>query len=399
MTIAGNLRTMSLADIMQWMSSSHKTGTLVIDGSKYTSKVYFRRGNVVAVGSDNPREMLGCYLVGWGYCNESELEYMVELQDHAKVMLGELAVSLGHLTRHQLDEMIIAKTRECIFDLIMWDEGEFRFLDSELPDRTFVEVDLEVSQFLFEGYRQKDERRRMREVIPSSLHIPILISMPDDLNDADMAVALQMDGRLSVHELAWHNHLPEFQVLKLAYDCTNKGVVQIQEPDETKDAPGLSDSPWLELEADIGDRLRRGRYLDALKLLNNARSKYGNENRFNRWLRSMFSLLEEALEEEPINVEDILEPAIELSDLVNLECDPAEGFVLSRISGAYSLEQVLNQLPGENLDNRLIIHNLRRRGLIKIRQATSVRRFKDRAAGRLDEVTEWPEDQPFSLDE
>ena len=282
---------MSLADIMQWLSTSHKTGTLVIDGPKYTSKVFFRRGNVVAVGTDNPREMLGCYLVGWGYCSESELEYMVELQDHAKVMLGELAVSLGHLSREQLNELIITKTRECIFDLIIWDEGEFRFVDSELPDRTFIEVDLEVTQFLFEGYRQKDERLRMREVIPNAQYIPVLISMPQELTETDLAVVLQMDGRRSIHELAWQNHTPEFKVFKLAYDCAKAGIVQIQEPDTSKDAPGLSDSPWLDMEADIGDRLRRARYVDALKLLNNARSKYNNEVRFDRWLESMFSLL------------------------------------------------------------------------------------------------------------
>ena len=74
MTIAGNLRTMSLADLLQWLSASHKTGTLVVDGTSHTKRLIFRRGDIVAVSSDNPREMLGYYLVGWGYCSEEDLE-------------------------------------------------------------------------------------------------------------------------------------------------------------------------------------------------------------------------------------------------------------------------------------------------------------------------------------
>ncbi len=238
MTIAGNLRTMNLADIMQWLSSNTKTGTFIIDGPRYTKKILFRRGDVVGVASDKPREMLGYFLVGWGYCTEEELQSMIEMQDHFRVMLGELAVNLGHLTKQELEYVLQVKTRETVFDLITWDHGDFRFVDSELPDRVSIEVKLPVMSFLFEGFRQRDERIRMREVIPSGEHVPVLIAPPDGFNEEEMAILHQMDGRRSIADIALANRLAEFDILKLTYTCVEAGLVQIQPPAKDPKLPG-----------------------------------------------------------------------------------------------------------------------------------------------------------------
>jgi len=373
-TIAGNLRTMSLADIMQWLSSNTKTGTFFVDGPRYTKKILFRRGDVVGVASDNPREMLGYFLVGWGYCTEDELRNLIEMQEHLRVMLGELAVNLGHLTHQELEKLLIVKTREAIFDLITWDHGEFRFADSELPDRAFLGVQLPVMTFLFEGFRQRDERLRMRTVIPDGEHIPILIAPPDGLDQESMTILHQMDGRQSIADIALANRLAEFDVLKLTYSCVQSGLVQVQPPTGQSEVPGHSASPWLHCEQEVRDLVDRGRLLDALKLVNSVREK---SDRAQGWSDGMFHLLESTMAETQVADADILETAVELADLVNLECDPAEGFVLSRVNGAYSMEDILKQLPGSALNNRIIIHNLLRRGLVKARSATSVRVFRD----------------------
>lgn len=376
MTIAGNLRTMGLADMLQWLSSSHKTGTLVVDGAAYTKKIFFRAGDVVAVASDNPREMLGYYLVGWGYCTEDDLRYMVEMQDHFKVMLGELVVKLGHMNKEEFDHLLLVKTKETIYDLIMWEEGEFRFIEAELPDRDFLEVQLPVTSFLFEGHRQRDERLRMRTVVPDPGCIPILVAPPVDLQDADTALVMLMDGRRSVEDIALESRVPVFDVMSLCYRFVTSGIMQIQPPEGERHVPGQSDAPWLESAGEIEDRLRRERYLDALKLLTSVRDKYSDDPEAQRWAEGMLGQLQVELDKNPIRNSAILEPAVSLGDLVNLECDPAEGFVLSRINGHYAMEDVLAQLPGSRLQNRVIIHNLYRRGLVKVRDATSVRRYR-----------------------
>ncbi len=376
MTIAGNLRTMGLGDLVQWLASTRKTGTLIIDGPEFTKKIYFRQGDVVAVASDNPHEFLGHFLVGWGCCTSAEIEAMIKTQDSKSAMLGELAVERGFVTAEELQAVVTAKTQETLYDLIMWDSGDFRFIESELPDRVFQEVPLPVTSFLFEGHRQRDERRQMIDLVPDTAVVPILIALPDDLDEADMALVTHMDGRGTIEELALSNRRSVFDVLKLVHRCVQSGLMQVHSSGGTATLSDQIAAPWTATERNVMARLERGRFLDALKLVNEALEKYATDQAVHTWASSMFSRIEHALNDEAIEGSDILELGIELNDLVNLDCDPAEGFVLSRITGVYTIEEVLKQLPDSDLNNRVILHNLIRRGLVKPREATSVKRFQ-----------------------
>ena len=55
MGIVGNLRTMQLEELLQWLSLSKKTGTLEINGGKTGKKVFFRDGLIVASSSARSR--------------------------------------------------------------------------------------------------------------------------------------------------------------------------------------------------------------------------------------------------------------------------------------------------------------------------------------------------------
>ncbi len=383
MSITGNLSTMPFADLVQWVASAHKTGTLVIDGATYTKKIYFRRGYLIAVASDNPREMLGYYLVGWGYLLEEDLRYIVEMQDHFQVMLGELMVLLGRLTREELDFVLRLKSEETIYDLILWDEGNFRFLDNELPQREFQEVQLHIQHFLFEGFRQRDERQRMSDIVPDALHIPAIVAEPDasQLNPVERSILAKIDGKRSIEELSLACRVPEFDVLAFVYQAVREGYMAIYPPDEERSGlatPGKSLPPWQESLLEIEDRVSRGRLLDALHLLTSLGDKYGEFPEAIDAARSLEERIAEVLDGSPLGATVILEPAARLDELVNLNCAPAEGFVLSRINGFYAVEEVLAQLPGPTLHNRVILHNLLRRGLIKVRESTAVSRFHSR---------------------
>ncbi len=376
MTIAGNLRTMGLGDLTQWLASTQKTGTLIIDGPEFTKKIYFRQGDVVAVASDNPLEFLGHYLVGWGYCTSADIESMLKTQDSKPAMLGELAVENELITAEELRIIVMVKTQETLYDLILWDSGDFRFIEGELPDRAFQEVPLPATTFLFEGYRQKDERRQMIDLVPNTTVVPILIAFPEDLEDTDMALVTQMDGRGTIEELALSNRRTVFDVLKLVHRCVQSGLMQVHSSGGTSTLSDQIAAPWMAAERNVMARLERGRFLDALKLINEAQETFAPDPAVKTWASSMLSRIEQALNDETIEGSAILDLGIELDDLVNLDCDPSEGFVLSRITGVYTIDEVLSLLPGSNLNNRVIIHNLIRRGLIKPRDATSIKRFQ-----------------------
>ena len=378
MAISGNLRTMPFFDLMQWISLAHKTGTLVIKGTRFTKKVLFHDGSIAAVTSNNPREHLGYYLVGWGYVSEDELQDLLEMQKKFNQMLGELLVKTGRLDREQVDYLVQVKTEETIYDLVLWNEGEFLFLDDAQPRRDFKELNLPVEHFVFEGARQADERRRMLALIPDSGYVPRVTQALDtsQLSEVGLAIVAQIDGKQSIEEIALHCRLPEFPVLAFVYQGIVNEVFDILPPPEQPHAiPGFVRTSWHDLVREAETSIAMGDLLEAYRQLAALRQRYAGISDAEEAAAAVEGEIVKELEQIPMSPTMILELALAPADIVNLKCAPEEGFVLSRINGIYTLPQVLALLPGPKLYNQLIIRNLLQRGIIKLRESQAVVRF------------------------
>ena len=55
MSITGNIKTMQLAELLQWLSQSQKTGTLVFDNGQVEKRVFFRDGMIISSASTDPK--------------------------------------------------------------------------------------------------------------------------------------------------------------------------------------------------------------------------------------------------------------------------------------------------------------------------------------------------------
>jgi hypothetical protein len=375
MAVSGNLRTMPFPDLMEWISMGRKTGTLVIKGQRYTKKILFQKGTVSAVTSNNPREHLGYYLVGWDILSEEELEQLLDQQKEHHVMLGELLVTTGRLTRTQVDHMVRIKTEETIYDLMLWQEGEFFFLDDVQPRRDFKELDLPVNHFIFEGARQADERRRMSKLIPDSDHIPKVCRTLDEtqLTPIGLAVLQQIDGTRCIEEIALCCRVPEFPVLAFVFQGMEAGVFDLQPPVRpARRLPGFQRSTWRDHILQAENSMALGDTLDAYLKVIEVRERYPDVPA----AREAADALEQEIGVEANKAQlpptTVLELALAPKDIVQLKCSPDEGFVLSRINGMYTIAQILALLPGAKLYNHLIIHDLLQRGVIKLRESQEV---------------------------
>ena len=166
MGIVGNLRTMQLEELLQWLSQSRKTGTLEIKTDKVEKKIYFRDGQIVATGSNRPEEYLGHFLVSHGLISETALAKAIELQEATGMLLGKILVTKEILKESDLHQMLKLKSEESIYDIFSWPEGEFRFLDDVLPQaNAMVPMVLDVTAILMEGVQRVDEFRRNRATV------------------------------------------------------------------------------------------------------------------------------------------------------------------------------------------------------------------------------------------
>src|SRR3954469_12975046 len=73
MGIVGNLRTMQLEELLQWLSQSKKSGTLEIVHGKVEKKIFFKDGLILSSASNKPEEYLGHFLMSHGLINEGQL--------------------------------------------------------------------------------------------------------------------------------------------------------------------------------------------------------------------------------------------------------------------------------------------------------------------------------------
>ncbi len=372
MAVSGNLRTMPFPDLMQWISVSRKTGTLVIKGQRYTKKILFQAGLVSAVTSNNPREHLGYYLVGWGILTEEELEHVLDRQKELNVMLGELLVQSDRLTRDQVDHLVRLKTEETVYDLMNWTEGEFFFLDDVQPRRDFKELQLPVDQFIMEGARQLDERRRIAAVIPDSSCIPRVVQAIDEtrLTPAGAAVLAQIDGVRSIEEIALACRMPQFPVLSFIFQgVQNKVFELLAAAVPPPRIPGFYRSTWRDRILEAESNMALGDMLEAYRKVLEVREHYASVPKALAAAADLERDIVAEVEKLQFGPSTILELALAPKDIVQLKCAPEEGFVLSRVNGRYSMVQILALLPGGKLYNQLIIHNLIQRGVLKTRES------------------------------
>lgn len=390
MSLTGNLRTMPISDIFQWLQVARKSGTLVVEGKRFTKRMYFVGGKLVAVASDRPQEMLGRYLVGWGYLSSDELDYLVEMQEHFKVMVGELAVSLGQIARSDLERVIRVKTQEAICDLLLWDDGDFRFLDGELPDRDFVELEIPVESILLEGARQRDERGRIARLIPDERHRPRLVQEPAgaDFGEGEQQILRAVDGSRTIGEIALRSRVAVFNVLKLVYRCVKAGWMELAEPEPAAEEVAGAAAPreWEALAEEVRDRVGRNRLFEALQSLDALRDAHGADAEAAEAANELEVEIVAGLSRSEVVDDAVLEPSITVEELMKLGCAPVEGFAFSRVNGSYKVAEILGLLPVDARHGRAILHNLVRRNLVKVADARAVQQYEAPRPGLTDDA-------------
>lgn len=383
MGLTGNLKTMSIADVLEWLSMSRKTGTLVVNGHRFSKRLNLINGELVSISSDNPREMIGRYLVGAGYLGREELEYLVEMQQHFHLAMGELAVKLGQITRDDMDRLLRIKTEESLRDLLTWEEGDFRFVEGELPSRDLLKVHLQVRGFLLEGMRQNDELARMGDAVPDVHHVPRLVRFPEGktLDPEEQELLRYMDGVHTIESLAMRAQVTEFKAMATVFRGVREGWIELgPPPPKVEHETPYTRLAWQEMADKIEEDLNRGRLLDALLGLLSLREKYGDDPVAVDFGFDIEGRLEEAIKDSELDEFAVLEPTITPRELMKLDIDPGEGFVLSRLDGRYSIGEILAQLPGNELHNMVRIHELHRRGLVKVSKVHAVRRYQEPGA-------------------
>jgi hypothetical protein len=382
MAIEGNLETMSLAELLQWLANGRQTGTLIVDNGSVEKKIYLREGRVLSSSSSDPRGFLGHFLVSKGVISEDDLAKAMAIQQEQNKLLGEILVEGGAIEQEMLDHMLRLKAEENIYDLFAWTDGNFEFLDNELPEYELVPMSANITGLVMEGMRRIDMAKEMEKVIPSTQCVPVSVAPLLDEDEMDFGwrgVLEAVDDDRSIEDICLHTHSSEFFVCDVLYRKMREGKIKIVRPRVIAPDPQVPAAPDAEKEADAGAtnaqalineamvHLKLGVYEAAARHLGAATSLDPHNRELAMVIRELEGEVMAGLENDGIKFEKI--PVLEttLDDLRAMSLSPEEGFILSRINGSADIASIVKISPLSELDSLLVFWKLSQSGQITLR--------------------------------
>lgn len=238
MAIEGPLRELGIQDVLQLLELAKKTGILLVRSERLNDEavVHFDRGVVVFATRRRSMRMLGQQLLRAGKLTERELDRALAVQQEgAGQRLGGILVEQGSVGEDELIRHLKFQLEETIYDLLGWDEGYFRFEESEGINRSTPRVEVRIESLLMEGARRIDEWARLESRVPHPECVPMLAEsegdggQPVDLHPDEWEVLAEIDGERDLRRIAAHVGKSSFDVAKIVFGLSSMGVVHVED--------------------------------------------------------------------------------------------------------------------------------------------------------------------------
>ena len=186
MAFQGSLKELPLADIVQLVAVSGKTGMFSLTRAAERGVVYIHNGQIT----------------------------------HAKV--GDI------------------EGEDAVYNLALWGQGDFQFSPGvESEARTITRSN---TNLLMEAARRSDEWKILSKKIPTTESVPILtcrdgMSEGVTLTPQEWLVVTRVNGIRSIDEIARTSHLSSFDIAKTLYGLVTSELVEIEKTKPQKPAP------------------------------------------------------------------------------------------------------------------------------------------------------------------
>ncbi len=169
MKFSGNIEDFPVMDIMQYIHTGKKAGTLCLESNFRQGWVHFQDGQVIRARRAGMTS-IGDLLLEKNMINSNDLKAAVRIQQvqpNAKP-LGMILEEMGAITHKALKDAVIRQIEEVIYELVTWEEGTFSFeLESyELfddisiaPDNLIPPEEIDTKFLLLEAMRIFEEEK------------------------------------------------------------------------------------------------------------------------------------------------------------------------------------------------------------------------------------------------
>jgi tetratricopeptide (TPR) repeat protein len=368
MSLSGNLKTMDLAELLQWVALGRKTGSLTFIREKSKNHIYFKTGQIISSRSNEPTKQLGHFLLFQGHITETQLKRALEVQLQTRSILGKILVQEGFVPSAEVEAALGERTREIIYDLFLWQDGYFQFTADGYDIRDLILVSLDVNSIIFEGVRRKDEWGRIREVFPSS---EVVLGICPDVNLKVLAFT-PLQRKLLYHvslgkpvsDVILETHGSDFLVMFELFQLHQNGVVQIMKaPAPAKPAPEDPARPYkrgLVL-------METGSFQEAIACFQEALRIDPRNAEAHEQIEIAERAICDDLYERSLPRQKVPYFLVSPASLTSYSLNHQEGFIASRVNGAWDVKTIVMLAPLREMEVLQTLERLIKMNILGLR--------------------------------
>ena len=373
MGIAGDLATMSIAELLQFLETGQKSGVLRVGRESISKEIFFEKGSIIGSTSTDPKEYFGQFLLHYGKIDEAQLRLALENQRHQRqVPLGRMLLSMGVFNEGEMMELLHLRALEIMYELFLWEQADFQFENQAPPPDNLIRIEIKPTSVIMEGVYRLDEWRRYRAVLPSDRVILGLVpgrSPAGVEQGSDIPRILWfVKKRMTAGEICYNMHASPFHVYSRLHQLLDEGVVQVI---EEQPQPALVSPIAAEPEASgetlqqVKDRLANGALVEGLTLLHDLLEAQPGNSEASALLVAAEPRFVEQTYRGTLTPETVPKLKASLETVMTMGLGPKEGFILSRINGSWDIRSILSVCPFREAESLLILRQLLESKLIE----------------------------------
>lgn len=228
-SLTGNLNYFYLSNILQLISSNHKTGSLYLSFKRKNVSIIFIDGTIIFASGTKTESKLGNLLISKGFIDNTQLKDFLKRTKKRNIALGKLLVEDKIISSETLKAVVKNQIEEILYDIFLWEGGSFKF-DETTPNLERIIVSpLDLISLILEASRRIDEMTVLKEQIPNN-SIVYKLSKETKRKDIEFvsnewSILNLIDGERNIDEIIEMSNLDTFTIYKMLFSLTSSGFI------------------------------------------------------------------------------------------------------------------------------------------------------------------------------
>src|SRR5262245_32906123 len=152
--LTGSLSDRCLVELLTDWHKQKKSGSLILKSKQFEKFILFDQGSILRAQSNQEQEKIGQILVKKAFIKPWDLEVALSQLPGSIKRIGQVLVDMKALKESALQQTLLYQTRDILFSMLDWQEGEYSGQDYPDLDKETPMDQLYTPEILLQGIRK-----------------------------------------------------------------------------------------------------------------------------------------------------------------------------------------------------------------------------------------------------